>query len=304
MYFAAETFAGHPGLEQTVRLEENLLVTKDGPVIFTKHPFDDVALGRARTVLVTDHVFGGLDGERAALAEIGCESSRPATRARRRSPSRPPARTRCWSASPRSRGQVVEAAGRGGCRDHRPLRHRRRQRRRRGGHARRDPRHERAGLLPRRGRRPRDGAPAGDGARHRAGRARGPAGRLDGRAVRDPPARGPPARPARRRAHRPAGGRSRPAFGYDVCGFDPYVADWTGTGIAPAESAEAAVAEADAVSLHAPLTGATRHLIGERTIAAMRRAPIVVNTSRGGLVDLEAATRRSRTGASARSRST
>src|ERR1700704_2763570 len=32
MYFAAETFAGHPGLEQTVRLEENLLVTKDGPI--------------------------------------------------------------------------------------------------------------------------------------------------------------------------------------------------------------------------------------------------------------------------------
>ena len=44
MYFAAETFAGHPGLEQTVRLEENLLVTKDGPVVFTKHPFDDEAL--------------------------------------------------------------------------------------------------------------------------------------------------------------------------------------------------------------------------------------------------------------------
>ncbi len=39
MYFACETFAGHPGLEQTVRLEENLLVTKDGPVMFTKHPF-------------------------------------------------------------------------------------------------------------------------------------------------------------------------------------------------------------------------------------------------------------------------
>lgn len=39
MYFAAETFAGHPGLEQTVRLEENLLVTRDGPIVFTKHPF-------------------------------------------------------------------------------------------------------------------------------------------------------------------------------------------------------------------------------------------------------------------------
>lgn len=44
MYFAAETFAGHPGLEQTVRLEENLLVTKDGPILFTKYPFYDEAL--------------------------------------------------------------------------------------------------------------------------------------------------------------------------------------------------------------------------------------------------------------------
>jgi len=44
MYFAAETFAGHPGLEQTVRLEENLLVTKDGPILFTKYPFEEEAL--------------------------------------------------------------------------------------------------------------------------------------------------------------------------------------------------------------------------------------------------------------------
>ena len=44
MYFACETFAGHPGLEQTVRLEENLLVTRDGPVLFTKYPFEDEAL--------------------------------------------------------------------------------------------------------------------------------------------------------------------------------------------------------------------------------------------------------------------
>jgi Xaa-Pro aminopeptidase len=44
MYFACETFAGHPGLEQTVRLEENLLVTKDGPIVFTKYPFDEEAL--------------------------------------------------------------------------------------------------------------------------------------------------------------------------------------------------------------------------------------------------------------------
>jgi Xaa-Pro aminopeptidase len=35
MYFAVETFAGHPGLPQTCRLEENVLVTADGPVVFT-----------------------------------------------------------------------------------------------------------------------------------------------------------------------------------------------------------------------------------------------------------------------------
>ncbi len=35
MYFAVETFAGHPKLPMTCRLEENILVTKDGPVVFT-----------------------------------------------------------------------------------------------------------------------------------------------------------------------------------------------------------------------------------------------------------------------------
>ena len=36
MYFAAETFAGHPLLPMTCRLEENVLVSADGPVIFTQ----------------------------------------------------------------------------------------------------------------------------------------------------------------------------------------------------------------------------------------------------------------------------
>lgn len=40
MYFAIETFAGHENLDQTVRLEENVMVTDDGPVITTlcEHP--------------------------------------------------------------------------------------------------------------------------------------------------------------------------------------------------------------------------------------------------------------------------
>lgn len=36
MYFAVETFAGHKGLPQTTRLEENVLVTAEGPVVFTR----------------------------------------------------------------------------------------------------------------------------------------------------------------------------------------------------------------------------------------------------------------------------
>ncbi len=45
MYFAIETFAGHPGLEQTVRLEENVLVSGDGPVIFTMMEHYDECIG-------------------------------------------------------------------------------------------------------------------------------------------------------------------------------------------------------------------------------------------------------------------
>ena len=52
-----------------------------------------------------------------------------------------------------------------------------------------------------------------------------------------------------------------------------------------------AVADADVISLHAPLTDETRGLIDDAAIALMRRAPILVNTSRGGLVDLDAVVR-------------
>ncbi|MCU0774363.1 MAG: C-terminal binding protein [Ideonella sp.] len=46
--------------------------------------------------------------------------------------------------------------------------------------------------------------------------------------------------------------------------------------------------EADLISLHAPMSAETRHLIDARRIALMRSTAILVNTARGGLVDLEA----------------
>jgi glyoxylate reductase len=44
----------------------------------------------------------------------------------------------------------------------------------------------------------------------------------------------------------------------------------------------------DVVSIHAPSTPETRHLINKRTLARMKRSAILVNTSRGALVDEEA----------------
>jgi len=44
----------------------------------------------------------------------------------------------------------------------------------------------------------------------------------------------------------------------------------------------------DVVSIHAPSTPETRHLINRRTLARMKRSAFLVNTSRGSLVDEEA----------------
>jgi D-3-phosphoglycerate dehydrogenase len=48
---------------------------------------------------------------------------------------------------------------------------------------------------------------------------------------------------------------------------------------------EKLLAEADAVSIHVPLSPETRNLIGDREIARMKPAAFLINTSRGGIVD-------------------
>ena len=78
------------------------------------------------------------------------------------------------------------------------------------------------------------------------------------------------------------------AFGLDVVAFDPFASDLGTPGIRRAATLEEAVAEADFVSLHAPMTEENHHMVGDRLIGAMRRGPVIVNTARGGLVDLDA----------------
>lgn len=53
-------------------------------------------------------------------------------------------------------------------------------------------------------------------------------------------------------------------------------------------SLERLLAESDFVSLHLPLTTATRHMIGAAEFAMMKRTAILINTARGAIVEREA----------------
>lgn len=53
-------------------------------------------------------------------------------------------------------------------------------------------------------------------------------------------------------------------------------------------SMEQTLATADILSLHAPLTAATHHMINANTLSALKPTSLLINTSRGGLVDTNA----------------
>jgi len=96
--------------------------------------------------------------------------------------------------------------------------------------------------------------------------------------------------------------RLRP-FGFRVVAHDPFVdpATLRSAGITPM-TLPALLADADAVSLHAPMTAANRHLIGHKSLAGARPGTVIVNTSRGPLIDehaLAAALRDGSVGAAA-----
>lgn len=78
-------------------------------------------------------------------------------------------------------------------------------------------------------------------------------------------------------------------FGCDVIGYDVFHSpEFEALGARYAAPGEIG-AKADIISLHCPLTPDTHHIVNADTLARMKPGALLVNTSRGALVDTEAA---------------
>jgi D-3-phosphoglycerate dehydrogenase len=78
-------------------------------------------------------------------------------------------------------------------------------------------------------------------------------------------------------------------LGMKVLVYDPYIepALIARLGV-QAVSLDRLLAEADAISIHVPLSPETRNIIGQRELARMKPTAFLINTSRGGIVDEQA----------------
>lgn len=74
-------------------------------------------------------------------------------------------------------------------------------------------------------------------------------------------------------------------FGMKVLAYDPFPAQDEQITYVPLEEL---FAKSDIISLHCPLTPQTDHIIDAASIAQMKKGVVIVNTSRGALIDAEA----------------
>lgn len=81
--------------------------------------------------------------------------------------------------------------------------------------------------------------------------------------------------------------RAAQALGMSVVACDPFLTDSPVDGV-ELVSLDRLFAESAVISLHAPATEQTRHLINAQSLAAMRRGVYLVNCARGPLVDQNA----------------
>ena len=78
------------------------------------------------------------------------------------------------------------------------------------------------------------------------------------------------------------------SIGMRVIGYDPFVSSYdfpiAETGI-QLKGRDEVLAESDYISLHVPLTPETKYLINDRSLSLMKSNAVLINTSRGGVVD-------------------
>ena len=74
-------------------------------------------------------------------------------------------------------------------------------------------------------------------------------------------------------------------FGMNVIAYDLFPAKDSGIDYV---SLEELLEQSDIISLHCPLTDETRHMINAEAIGKMKKGVVIVNTSRGALIDAEA----------------
>ncbi len=75
------------------------------------------------------------------------------------------------------------------------------------------------------------------------------------------------------------------AFGMNILVYDPYLTSSSIEGVTLIDSLECGLRRANILSLHVPLTERTRNMIGHRELDMMPNQSIIVNASRGGLID-------------------
>ncbi len=79
------------------------------------------------------------------------------------------------------------------------------------------------------------------------------------------------------------------AFGMRIAYFDPYIDASEHRSVATAVSSlDELLALSDSVSIHVPLTEDTHRLMNSQRLALMKSGAILINTSRGGIVDEKA----------------
>jgi glyoxylate reductase len=98
-------------------------------------------------------------------------------------------------------------------------------------------------------------------------------------------------------------GRIGIAVAKRACGFGMRIIYYKASGVddhlpfeAEYVTLETLLKDADIVTIHAPLTPATKHLIGERELNLMKQTAVLINTARGAIIDEKALVKALKTG--------